>query len=274
MSNNPKTIVNKYHFKIKKALGQNFIADEKVISRLVTLAQIDKETVVVEIGPGLGILTEALAEKAKQVVAYEIDESLKPILTETLANLSNVQVIYQDFLKADLNFLNEYSKVMVVANLPYYITTPIITKLITSGIKFDKLVIMVQKEVGERFKAKPGSKTYGSLTVFLNYYFDIKSLMMVNKEVFIPKPKVDSVVLELKTKQPLALKNQALFDQLVKASFKQKRKLLSNNLKAYDLDVINQVLLERGYDLKVRAEAIDVETFVMMANELSDQNDK
>ena len=188
-------------FGFKKKFGQNFIIDENVINSIVDKSEIDKETLVIEIGPGAGSLTYGLATKAKNVLCYEIDTTLKDILNSNLSDFSNVDVIYEDFLKVDVN--NElkkydYNKLYVVANLPYYITTPIILKLIEDKIPVDKIVVMVQKEVGDRFKAKPGTKDYGSLSIFLKYYFEVNKLLDVSRNVFMPKPNVDSIVVEFK----------------------------------------------------------------------------
>ena len=233
---------------------------------------IDKDTLVIEIGPGAGSLTYKLALNSKNVIAYEIDESLKDILNYNLSGLSNVEIIYGDFLlrdvKKDLEKY-EYKKLYVVANLPYYITTPIIVKLIEDELNVDKIVVMVQKEVGDRFKAKPNSKDYSSLSVFLNYYYDVFKIMDVSRNVFMPKPNVDSIVLEfVKKDDMLFVKDKTLFFKLIRDSFKQKRKNIRNNLKGYDLDVINDVLSKYGFDLNARAEQLSIEVFVSIANKL------
>ena len=200
---------------------------------------------MLEIGPGAGSLTYKLSEYAKGVVCYEIDKKLQPILEETLTSCANVEVIYQDFLKSnvmDILKKYDYDKLYVVANLPYYITTPIIVKLIVDHIPVEKIVVMVQKEVGNRFKATPGSKEYGSLTVFLDYYFDVKKIIDVSKNVFLPKPNVDSIVVQFtKKEQPLKAKSEKHFFQLVRDSFKQKRKISTlgniNFFEWYKVDV-------------------------------------
>ncbi len=259
-------------FGFKKKFGQNFIIDENVINSIVDKSEIDKETLVIEIGPGAGSLTYGLATKAKNVLCYEIDTTLKDILNSNLSDFSNVDVIYEDFLKVDVN--NElkkydYKKIYVVANLPYYITTPIILKLIEDKIPVDKIVVMVQKEVGDRFKAKPGTKDYGSLSIFLKYYFEVNKLLDVSRNVFMPKPNVDSIVVEFKkVNSKIDVKNEELFFKIVKESFTQKRKTLRNNLKGYDLEKINEVLAKHGYDLSVRAEQLTIEVFADIANSL------
>ena len=259
-------------FGFKKKFGQNFIIDENVINNIVDKSGIDKETLVIEIGPGAGSLTYGLAIKAKNVLCYEIDTTLKDILNSNLSDFSNVDVIYEDFLKVDVN--NElkkydYDKLYVVANLPYYITTPIILKLIEDKIPVDKIVVMVQKEVGDRFKAKTGTKDYGSLSIFLKYYFEVNKILDVSRNVFMPKPNVDSIVVEFKkVNSKIDVKNEELFFKIVKESFTQKRKTLRNNLKGYDLEKINEVLAKHGYDLSVRAEQLTIEVFADIANSL------
>lgn len=265
-------LLEKNNFNFKKKFGQNFIVDENIISNIVNKSEVDKDTLVIEIGPGAGSLTTKLAESAKNVLCYEIDETLKDILSENLSNYDNVEVIYQDFLKADVN--NDikkynYKKLYIVANLPYYITTPIITSVIENNIDVDKMVVMVQKEVGDRFKASVGTKDYSSLSIYLNYYFNVKKLMDISKNIFIPKPNVDSIVVEFtKKEQKYELKNKDLFFKLIRDSFTQKRKTIKNNLKNYDLIKIEEILKRYNQDLSTRAEQITIETFVDIANNL------
>lgn len=257
-------------FKIKKFYGQNFISDENVIDKIVDKSDIDKDTLVIEIGPGIGSLTYKLTKKAGFVLCYEIDETLKPILYDNMKNVDNFKVNFIDFLKCDVN--NDlkdfnYKKIYVVANLPYYITTPIILKIIEDRINVDKIVVMVQKEVGDRFKAEPNSKDYGSLSVYLNYYFNVRKIMDVSRNIFVPKPNVDSIVVEFTKKEDrYELKNEELFFKLIRDSFKQKRKTLRNNLKGYDLDKINKILNNYNLDLSVRAEQLPINIFVDIAN--------
>ena len=272
-----KELLDKYNFNLKKGLGQNFIIDENTINNIISKAEIDADTLVLEIGPGAGALTYKLSNVAQKVICYEIDPTLKEILEVVLSDKNNVKVIYEDFLKANvLEMLKKetYKKLYVVANLPYYITTPIIIKLIEDEIPVDKIVVMVQKEVGDRFKSKPGSKSYGSLTVFLNYYFDITKISDVSKNVFMPKPNVDSIVVAFKRKQsPLKVKNKPLFFKIIKDSFRQKRKTLRNNLIEYNLDIVKESLTKYKYDLSVRAEQLSLEVFIDIANDLSDASD-
>ena len=266
-----KEKLEKYNFNLKKSFGQNFIIDENIINSIINKSNIDKDTLVIEIGPGAGSLTYKLGMNAKNVLCYEIDTTLKDILKENLCELENVEVIYKDFLKADvLNDIKKYEfkKLYVVANLPYYITTPIIMKFIEDKIPVTKLVVMVQKEVGNRFKAVPNTKEYNSLSIYINYYFNVKKLLDVSKNVFIPKPNVDSIVVFTRKENTYSLKNEEIFFKLVKDSFIQKRKTIKNNLKNYDLDKVVKVLEKYGYDLSVRAEQLPIEVFVEIANNL------
>ena len=266
-------ILHSNDFKFKKKFGQNFIVDGNIIDKIISSAAIDKNTMVIEVGPGAGSLTYKLCGAAKNVLCYEIDDSLSDILSNNLSCYDNYSIKYCDFLKANvLADLNNYSydKLYVVANLPYYITTPIIMKILSDKIPVDKIVVMVQKEVGDRFKAVPGSRDYGSLSVFLNYYFDVTKLMDISRNIFIPKPNVDSIVVEFKKKDNLfSLKNEELFFKLVRDSFIQKRKTLKNNLRVYDLDIVEFVLSKYGYDLSVRAEALSIDIFVDISNNLT-----
>lgn len=267
-----KELLEKHGFSLKKKFGQNFIVDENIIDAIINKSGVDKNTLVIEIGPGAGSLTYKLALSSGNVLCYEIDTTLKDLLQENISECNNVEIIYKDFLQANVKEdlkKYDYDKIFVVANLPYYITTPIIVKIIEDDIPVDKLVVMVQKEVGDRFKAVPGSKDYGSLSVFLNYYFDVKKLMDVSCNVFLPKPNVDSIVVEFKKKENLLeLKDRELFFKLIRDSFSQKRKTIRNNLKGYNLEVVETVLNKYGYNLTVRAEQLPLEIFVNLANSL------
>ena len=267
--NNLKKTLKENNFNFKKKFGQNFIIDKNIIKNIITKSGIDKDTLVIEIGPGAGSLTSKLGKEAKNVLAYEIDESVKPILEKNIH--SNTKIIFDDFLKRNIKedikeF--EYKKLYVVANLPYYITTPIIIKLIEDKLDIDKIVVMVQKEVGNRFKAKPNTKEYNSLSIFLNYYYNVEKILDVSKNVFIPKPNVDSIVVSFTKKERIKLKNEELFFKLIRDSFKQKRKTLKNNLKKYDLNKIEQTLKKHNLDLSVRAEALPIEIFIEISNNL------
>ena len=265
-------ILEQNNFNFKKKFGQNFIVDENIINSIVTKSAIDKETLVIEIGPGAGSLTAKLAESSKQVLCYEIDTTLKEILNENLKQYNNVDIIYQDFLEADvINDIKKYNytKLYIVANLPYYITTPIIINVIEKNLSVDKMGVMVQKEVGDRFKANVGTKDYNSLSIYLNYYFNVRKLMDISRNIFIPKPNVDSIVVEFTKKENnYNLKNEEIFFKLIRDSFTQKRKTIRNNLKNYDLNKIEEVLKKHNQDLSTRAEQITIETFVEIANNL------
>lgn len=267
-----KEKMEKYNFNLKKIYGQNFIIDENIINSIIEKSNIDKDTLVIEVGPGAGSLTYKLGKYAGEVIAYEIDTSLKELLSDNISQLNNVKVIYEDFLKSNIkSVIKEYSykKIYLVANLPYYITTPIILKVIEDELFIDKMVVMVQKEVGDRFKARPGSKDYSSLSVYLNYYYDVKKVLDVSKNVFIPKPNVDSIVVEFKKKESLKyLKDKNVFFKLVRDSFKQKRKTLKNNLRDYDLSKIEKILEKYNMDLSIRAEQIPIDIFIDISNNL------
>lgn len=270
---NTKDILNENNFKFKKKFGQNFLLDQNILNNIVNLADIKDDTLVIEIGVGAAALTKKLCKVAKNVLGYEIDTTLKEPLSKILNNESNVDVIFDDFLnrniKEDLKCY-QYSNLMVVANLPYYITTPIITKFIDEAIDVDKIIVMVQNEVADRFSAKVGTKSYNSLTIFLNYYFDIKKAFVVSRNVFYPKPNVDSaIVVFQKKKEKALLKNEKLFFELAKKAFKQKRKTLKNNLKDYDLERIDNILKEYNKDTSFRAENITIDEFIEISNSLN-----
>ena len=269
--NDIKKNLDSNNFNFKKKFGQNFIIDENIINGIINKSEIDSDSLVIEIGPGAGSLTYKLCKIAKNVLCYEIDDSLKDILSSNLEEYNNVDIIYKDFLVADVkNDIKKYnySKLYVVANLPYYITTPIISKIITDKIDVDKIVVMVQKEVGDRFRATPGTKEYNSLSIFLQYNYNIKKIMEVSKNVFIPKPNVDSIVVMFTKHDKEYVKDIELFYKLVKDSFVQKRKTLKNNLKGYDLDKVEMILKKYGYDLSVTAENLSIKVFIDIANNL------
>lgn len=261
------------NFKFKKSLGQNFLNDNNVINKIVESAEIDKNTLVIEIGPGGGAITRLLVPKAGECILYEADDRLEDNLNRLLSGNDNYTIKIGDFLKADIRRDIEnrrYEKLYVVANLPYYITTPIIMKFVEEGVLPDKFVIMVQKEVAYRLSAKVGTRDYGSLTVFLNYYYDIKKLFDVSRNCFTPKPNVDSAIVEMKLKENrLKVIDLDLFNKLVRDSFLYKRKTIRNNLKGYDLDRVEDVLKKYDLDLSARAESLGLEIFVEMANELA-----
>ena len=259
-------------FKFKKKFGQNFLKDDSIIRKIVDKAVITNKDLVIEVGPGKGILTKHLSLKAKNVLSYEIDTELELILNEINKEYKNANFIFEDFLKRNIKTDVEkynYEKLYFISNVPYYITTPILMKLMESGLKFEKIIMMVQKEVGDRFSAKPGSKDYGSLTVFLNYYYSVKKEFDVNRTYFTPQPNVDSVVVSFTSKEELLpLKNKDLFFKLVKDSFRYKRKTIKNNLSEYNLKKIEEVLQKHSYTLSVRAEMLPVNIFVDISNNL------
>ena len=260
-------------FKFKKSLGQNFLQDNNVIHKIVDSANLDKDTLLIEIGPGGGAITRYTVPLCGHALLYEADSRLEENLNELLKENNNYSIVIGDFLKSNLEEdikKYNYPKIYVVANLPYYITTPIIMKFIDSNVLPDKMVVMVQKEVASRLSASVGSRDYGSLTVFLNYYYDIKKLFDVSRNCFVPKPNVDSAVVcfDLKKEREKVL-DISLFKRLVRDSFSYKRKTIRNNLKKYDLKIIESVLLKYGFDLGVRAEALSLNVFVEMANALA-----
>lgn len=269
-------LIDNYDFSFKKSLGQNFIVDENIIGNIIDRSNIKANSLVIEVGPGAGALTRFLALKAKKVISYEIDIKLKPILNKTLSEYDNVQVIYDDFLKRSVknDIEKDYDGIYLIANLPYYITTPIITKIINEGINIDEIIIMVQKEVGQRFMAAPKQKNYNSLSIFLDYYFEIKKLFDVSRNVFYPKPNVDSIVLSLKKREKAKVNvlDENLFFNLVRDSFKYKRKTIRNNLFNYNLDIIKKVLEKYGLGLTARGEEITIEQFADIANNLKTFN--
>lgn len=254
-------------FRFKKKYGQNFINDENILKKIVNSADIKKDTLVLEIGCGAGALTKQIKEKTDKYIGYEIDITLK----DTLSTIDE-NIIFDDFLKRNIKEdlkKYEYQYLYIISNLPYYITTPIITKIIKDKIDVDKMVIMVQKEVGDRFMAKPRSKEYNSLTIYLNYYFNIYKLFNVSRNVFTPKPNVDSAVICLEKKEkPNNLKNEDIFFKLIKDSFVQKRKTLKNNLKDYDFNKILEILKKSGYNDNVRAEYLPIEIFIDISNNI------
>ena len=268
-----KESIEENKFQIKKKFGQNFIVDNNIISNIIEKSEIDSETLVIEVGPGMGALTNNLVKKAKNVIAYEIDTTLIPILNKIEAD--NLELIFEDFLKRDVKKDIEkysYKKLYLVANLPYYITTPILIKLIEEKIAVDKIVVMVQKEVGDRFKAKEGSKDYSSLSILFNYNFEITKLMDISRNVFIPKPNVDSIVLCMKKKENKEeIKNIDVFYKLIRDAFQFKRKNLRNNLKNYDLNLIEEKLKQYSFDLNSRAEQINYKIFIEIANRISEK---
>lgn len=265
-------IMEKYNVKFKKRFGQNFLKNNSIVQRIVSISGVDKNSLVIEVGPGGAIMTRELAKNAGFVLAYEIDTDLTEELSEKLDGIDNVDVLFQDFLSADLqNDIAHYSfdKIYFVSNVPYYITTPIILKLLSSGISFENIVMMVQKEVGDRFTSSVGTRDYGSIAVYLQYYYYIKKEFFVSKREFVPAPKVDSVILSFhENYDRLFLEDEEFFEQLVRDSFQFRRKTIRNNLKKYDLKIVGNILADYHFDLNVRAEMLPVEFYVKLSNAL------
>lgn len=273
-----KEMIQKHGFTLKKSLGQNFLTDANILSRIVATAKLDESKGVLEIGPGIGSLTQQLAKAAGKVVAVEIDGRLLPILEETLSGYPHAAVVHGDVLKLDLSKLwqehfADCSKVSVVANLPYYVTTPIIMKLLEEKLPLEYIVVMIQREVAERMSAKPGGKEYGSLSIAVQYYTEPEIATIVPPTVFIPQPNVDSAVIRLKLREtpPVRVEDEALFFEVVHASFAQRRKTLSNNLlagifgKAAKSDM-EAILAEIAIDPSRRGETLSIEEYANLAN--------
>ena len=283
----PSTIAEikaRYNFQLSKSLGQNFITDPHVIQRIVAGSEASEEDLVIEIGPGIGVLTAEASETAAKVIAVEVDQKLIPILKETLQDYDNITVINQDILKTDLNAIiaeerekGSFSgKVKIIGNLPYYITTPIIMKLLESGIDADSITIMMQKEVADRIKAEPGGKTYGALSVAVQYYCEVEQIAVVPKEVFVPRPKVDSAVLNLKLREekPVQLKDEGVFFACVKGGFGQRRKTLLNSLtgvRGLGKDQVRVVLAQAQIDPVRRAETLTMQELAAVADAVADR---
>ena len=232
-----KEILKKYGFSFKKSLGQNFLIDTNILNRIVDFAELTDESGAIEIGPGIGALTEQLAKSSKKVTAFEIDQRLLPILADTLSPYDNVKIIHEDILKADVRqvIAEEFTDIqdlMVVANLPYYVTTPIILKLLSENLPIRGIVCMLQKEVADRIAAKPGTKEYGSLSIAIQYYTKAETVMIVPKTVFMPQPNVDSAVIRLtKREKPIVeVRDEDFLFTVTRASFAQRRKTILNNL--------------------------------------------
>lgn len=277
----PKSInqmKSKYGFKFTKSLGQNFLTDGAIIEEIVAAAQAREDDLIIEIGPGMGVLTHLAAETAGHVVAIEIDQSLIPILKENLADCPNVEVVNQDVLKTDINEIIDRCRkdygvksVKVIGNLPYYITTPIIMKLLEDGVDADSITIMLQKEVADRIKAEPSTKAYGAISVAVGYYCTVDHIVDVPKEVFIPQPKVDSAVIRLNILKERAVKvnSEELYFEVVKAGFGMRRKTLSNSLtllKGIDKPQIKEALEKAGIDPQRRAETLSLEEFAKLTD--------
>lgn len=261
-----------YNFDYKKSLGQNFLKDNNVVEKIVSAINYEDNNLVIEIGPGSGAMTKELLKRVDFAILYEIDTRLEKILFKELSDYVNYELIFDDFLKRNIsNDLSKYNydNLYIVANLPYYITTPIINKIVSDKIPVKEMVIMIQKEVADRLSSKPGSRDYGQITVFLNYFFEIEKVLTVSKNCFVPKPKVDSAVIKMKRREQKELvKDEEFFEKIVKDSFRFKRKTIKNNLSNYDLKKIDIILNKYGFDINTRSECIPYYVFVEIANEL------
>ena len=279
-----KAVLERHGFTFKKSFGQNFLTDTNILQKIVDTAEIDDQVNVIEIGPGIGALTEFLAERAAEVMAFEIDHRLVPILADTLRDFDNVTVVNEDILKVDLaqhiqNFKNPDLPIKVVANLPYYITTPILMHLIESGIPFSEFVVMMQKEVADRISARPNTKAYGSLSIAVQYYMTAKVAFIVPRTVFVPAPNVDSAILKMvrRPEPAVAVEDESFFFKISKASFTHRRKTLWNNLTGYFgkteevKDKLTKTLDQAGLSPSVRGEALSLEEFASLADALKGQ---
>ncbi len=272
-----KFILKKYHITANKKLGQNFLINDEVINGIVEASNIQKEDLVIEIGPGLGTLTSELLENAGKVIAIELDENMLPILNDRFKLYDNFELLNEDVLKVDLNKLisenmGGLSKAKVVANLPYYITTPIIMKLLEDKLNIESITVMVQKEVADRITAKPGDKLSGSITYSVDYYADAEKIVFVDKSSFIPAPEVDSEVIKLQIREEpkVHVENEELFFKVIKASFMQRRKTLLNGLNnsgiIKDKETLKEILQKLGLSVDIRGEKLTIEQFAELSN--------
>ena len=281
LSNPQRTIevIKKYEFCFQKKFGQNFLIDGHVLDKIIAGAGVTKDDMVLEIGPGIGTMTQYLCERAREVVAVEIDKNLIPILSDTLKNYSNVTVINEDILKLDICKLaeekNQGKPIKIVANLPYYITTPIIMGLFESHVPIDSITIMVQKEVAERMQEKPGSKEYGALSLAVQYYAKPEIVANVPPNCFMPRPNVGSAVIRLTRheKPPVEVEDEKLMFRIIRASFNQRRKTLANGLNNspeihLPKEVIQESIVSLGVPENIRGEALSLEQFAELSNEI------
>lgn len=279
--NTIKDIMKRYNFKFSKKLGQNFIIDGNIISSICDNSDISEIDGVIEIGPGIGVLTYELCKRAKKVVAIELDKSLIPILQENMEEFDNFKLIQGDVLNIDLKKLIEDEfegmNVKVVANLPYYITTPIIMKLLEEKLSIDKIVVMVQKEVADRLSSGPGTKDYGAITVAVQYYSDANTIVKVPNTVFMPRPNVDSAViaLDIHKKPRISVKDEQLMFKVVKAAFGQRRKTVLNAVGSMELGInkeeLKEILESAGLDPKRRGETFSIEEFALLSDRIGEK---
>lgn len=263
-------ILNKHNFKFNKAYGQNFIFDKNFLQSIVD-GIIDKNTTVLEIGPGAGTLTSILCENSKKVIAFEIDKNLKPILEENLAKYNNVEVIFNDIMKVDISEIEEKLKedYVIVANLPYYITTPIIFKFLENATRLKSLIIMVQLEVAERLCAKPGSKEYGAITPAIDYRGDAKIIKKVNRTMFTPVPNVDSAIVKIDLKNKYNITNRKIVNDTIKCIFAMRRKTLENNIKSYfnlSSEIVDKIIEECNFPKQLRGEKLTTDEIIKLSS--------
>ena len=274
---NTMAVINKYNFAFQKKFGQNFLIDSNVVEKIVREAGVTEDDFVLEIGPGIGTMTQILCENAREVVAVEIDKNLIPILNDTLSGYDNVRVLNEDILKVDIKSLarekNDNRPIKVVANLPYYITTPIIMGLFESGVPIDSITIMVQKEVADRMQVGPGTKDYGALSLAVQYYAKPQIILTVPASCFMPRPNVDSAVIKLTRheKAPVDVEDEKLMFAIIRASFNQRRKTLANGLNNSSeihlpKEVIAQAIEELCGNPSIRGEALTLEQFATLSN--------
>ena len=276
---NTKRIIDDNSFFIKKKFGQNFLTDQNILNKIVDTAELDKDTDVIEIGPGLGALTEIIASKCNRLLCYEIDSDLIPILKNNLSEYNNVEIINNDVLKCDVNkdidtYFSNSKRIALISNLPYDITTPIILGLLEATDRITTYVMMMQEEVADRICSKPAVKDYNALSIAVQYRCTASKEIRVPRTVFVPQPNVDSAVIRLNLykEKPYNPKNEAFFFQVVRCAFAQRRKTLANNLSlmGYSKDLIYRALDELGYDKSIRSEALDVSDFVRRSDWLGD----
>ncbi|GIP36324.1 16S rRNA (adenine(1518)-N(6)/adenine(1519)-N(6))-dimethyltransferase RsmA [Paenibacillus sp. J2TS4] len=278
--NRTREIVARYGFSFKKSLGQNFLVDRNILHKIVGAADLGPKDGALEIGPGIGSLTEQLAKQARDVLAIEIDQRLIPILGETLTPYSNVKIVHGDVLKLSLNellteYLGDCERISVVANLPYYVTTPIVMKLLEERLPLQNIVVMIQKEVADRMAADPGTKDYGSLSIAVAYYCEPELVTVVPHSVFIPQPNVDSAVIKLKVrdKPPVEVEDEAFFFEVVQAAFAQRRKTIANNLLARfygkgERARLEKILESAGIDPTRRGETLSIHEYARLSNQI------
>jgi len=268
-------ILKKYNFNFNKSFGQNFIFDTNLLNSIVDDAEVDKDTVVLEIGCGAGTLTKQIAKRVKRVVGYEIDKNLYPILQENLQDCDNVEIVFKDIMKEDMVNLEQNlgEKYVIIANLPYYITTPILFKFLNEATNLKRFVIMVQLEVAERLCAKANTSDYGAITVEIDSVANAKITRIVKKNMFTPMPKVDSAIVKIDFSEKYEIKNKGILQKLIRGAFQMRRKTLANNLKntfSISQSDLEKLYLLMGLDLTVRGESLNTMQFVEMSNNLGD----